>query len=203
MTVNIVLVTITMLGGATLGHTPLNVIQMIWCNLIMDILGAIALGTETYKKDDDVTVNNKSNRISRKDKILLPEMWRQIFIMSFYQVVVMTFLMYGGPFLLFEHSFNPVTAHFRYKDGEMKGEPTDKLRLYTIMFHSFILMTLFNQINSRVVDAKELNVFKTLCNNFYFWVIILFELALQHFMLISSEWTVFSALFGTAHLSSE
>jgi len=76
MTVNIVLIIITFLGGATLGHTPLNVIQMIWCNLIMDILGAIALGTETYKKDEDVSVQNKSNRISRRDKILLPEMWR-------------------------------------------------------------------------------------------------------------------------------
>jgi len=25
---------------------------MLWCNLIMDVLGAIALGTEPYKKDD-------------------------------------------------------------------------------------------------------------------------------------------------------
>lgn len=80
LTVNIVLVTVTFLGGATLGHTPLNVIQMIWTNLIMDILAAIALGTETYKKDVDVSIHNKSNRISRKDKILLPGMWRQIFI---------------------------------------------------------------------------------------------------------------------------
>jgi|TARA_B110000305_G_C19344196_1_gene590778 Ca2+-transporting ATPase len=80
MTVNITVITITFIGGATLGHTPLNVIQMIWINLIMDILAAIALGTETFKRDDDVSVKNKSNRISRKDKILLPEMWRQIFI---------------------------------------------------------------------------------------------------------------------------
>ena len=144
MTVNIVLVIITFIGGATLGHTPLNVIQMIWCNLIMDILGAIALGTETYKKDEDVSVQNKSNRISRRDKILLPEMWRQIIIQGTYQIIVMMFIMYGGPFLFFKESFNPITAELRYTDGPMKGEPTDHLRLNTILFHTFVLMTLFN-----------------------------------------------------------
>ena len=81
----------------------------------MDILGAIALGTETYKKDEDVSVQNKSNRISRRDKILLPEMWRQIFIQTIYQVIVMTFIMYGGPFLFFEDSFNPITATLRHE----------------------------------------------------------------------------------------
>jgi hypothetical protein len=41
-------------------------------NLIMDILGAIAIGTEPYKKDD------KTIRISRSQKIMMPEMWRLI-----------------------------------------------------------------------------------------------------------------------------
>ena len=34
------------IGGCTVGQTPLNVIQMLWTNLIMDSFGAIALGTE-------------------------------------------------------------------------------------------------------------------------------------------------------------
>ena len=50
LTINIVICFITILGGATTGTPPLNVIQMLWVNLIMDILGAIAIGTETYKK---------------------------------------------------------------------------------------------------------------------------------------------------------
>lgn len=32
-----------------MGVPPLNVIQMLWTNLIMDILGAIAIGTEPYR----------------------------------------------------------------------------------------------------------------------------------------------------------
>jgi Ca2+-transporting ATPase len=49
LTINLVICFITILGGATLGHTPLNVIQMLWTNLIMDILGAIAIGTEPFQ----------------------------------------------------------------------------------------------------------------------------------------------------------
>jgi len=64
MTVNIVLCTITILGAATIGHHPLNVIQMLWTNLIMDILGAIAICTEPYEVNAGST-----KRISRNDKI--------------------------------------------------------------------------------------------------------------------------------------
>jgi magnesium-transporting ATPase (P-type) len=42
---------IVLLSGATLGRSPLNVVQLLWTNLIMDILGAIAIGTEPYQKD--------------------------------------------------------------------------------------------------------------------------------------------------------
>lgn len=60
MTVNISIVFVTIIGGLFLGHTPLNVIQMLWINLIMDSLGAIAIGTEPYKKDlNTVSVENK------------------------------------------------------------------------------------------------------------------------------------------------
>lgn len=46
MTINIVICVITVLGGCTIGQIPLNIIQLLWTNLIMDVLGAIALGTE-------------------------------------------------------------------------------------------------------------------------------------------------------------
>lgn len=72
MTMNISLCFITILGGLTLGHPPLNIVQMLWCNLIMDVLAAIAIGTEPYKADSTAP----SVRISRKDKLMLPEMWR-------------------------------------------------------------------------------------------------------------------------------
>ena len=50
LTMNIVICFIHIIGGATIGHHPLNCIQLLWTNLIMDVLGAIAIGTEPYKK---------------------------------------------------------------------------------------------------------------------------------------------------------
>ena len=128
----------TVLGGFTLGHTPLNVIQMLWVNLIMDVLGAIAIGTEPYKKDSDFL---KSHRISRRDRIVLPEMWRQVLAQAVYQIVVMLVLMYFGGFIFFEHSFNLVYEPLRDTDTKL---PTHRLVLDTICFHTFILMNMFN-----------------------------------------------------------
>ena len=45
------------------------------------------------------------------------------------------------------------------------------------------MMTMFNQINSRVVEATEWNVFKTICSNPIFWFIWAAEMAIQHVML--------------------
>jgi len=87
-------------------------------------------------------------------------------------------LMYLGMYIYFDKSFNLVSTPLRYESGDKKGEPTDRLTLNTIMFHSFVLMTLFNQINCRVIEVDEINVFKTLFNNKYFWIIFIFEMGL-------------------------
>lgn len=80
--------------------------------------------------------------------------------------------------MFFEESFNLITEQLRYEEGPFKGEPTDRLRLHTIMFHTFVLMTLFNQINCRLIGPQEINICKTICNNFFFWVIMIIELVI-------------------------
>jgi len=62
------------IGGATLGQVPLNVIQMLWTNLIMDIFGAMALCTEPPSYE--ITKVVATCRISRRDKIMNPYIWR-------------------------------------------------------------------------------------------------------------------------------
>lgn len=47
LTVNLVFV-LTSLAGCFIGHMPFNVLQMLWLNLIMDILGAMALCSEPW-----------------------------------------------------------------------------------------------------------------------------------------------------------
>jgi len=110
LTMNISLCFITILGTLTLGQPPLNVIQMLWCNLIMDILAAVALGTEPFS-------GGVRKRISRKETIFTKTMWRQIFIQAFYQIAVMIFMMYFGGLMFTEKPVNIVTGPKRYSNG--------------------------------------------------------------------------------------
>jgi magnesium-transporting ATPase (P-type) len=76
---------------------------MLWVNLIMDVLGAVALGTESPGNEADA-------RISRKDGIINAFMWRNIICMGIYQTVIMLIFMYFGEMMFFKKSFNLVTA---------------------------------------------------------------------------------------------
>ena len=134
MTINLVLCFMTILGGCTLGTPPLNVVQMLWTNLIMDVLAAISIGTEPYNPNIQVA------RISRRSDIILPEMWRQIVGHAVYQIIVLCVLMYFGEFIFFKEPFNIITEPARDEDQA----PTKKLILDTLIFHTFILMNLFN-----------------------------------------------------------
>lgn len=198
LTINICLCLIVLLSGISLGNSPLNVIQLLWINLIMDTLGAIAICTEPFqanKARSDAELN--SNRISRRDKIVTAEMWRNIIGQVIYQMLVILILMYFGQMMFFNKSFNLITEVLR----DDNNEPTDKMRLHTMIFHCFVLMNLFNQINCRVILGNELNVFKTLCNNPIFWVIFIFEMGLQCYMVhVLAYYRLGSALLQIAPL---
>ena len=140
MTINIVICLITVIGGMTIGQIPLNIIQLLWTNLIMDVLGAIALGTEPPSK------SHSGSRLSRRMKLFTPKMWRQILGQTVYQIIVMLTLMYFGSLMFFTKDFDLVTEPPRSKE---------RLTLNTIMFFTFILMNLFNTFNCRILDSSE------------------------------------------------
>lgn len=71
---------IVFISGVTIGSIPFNVIQLLWFNLIMDILAAIALCTEPINERQEVPAETKEQRISRAAKIFMPGMWRNIIV---------------------------------------------------------------------------------------------------------------------------
>ena len=73
LTINVVCLAITFLGGATLGTAPFSVIQLLWINMIMDTLAAISLATEPPIAD-----SIKLEKQKKTDKIILPQMWRNV-----------------------------------------------------------------------------------------------------------------------------
>jgi len=53
--------------------SPFNVIQLLWINLVMDVLAAIALANEAPHPTE-----LRKDRIKRTDHVLSPVMWRSI-----------------------------------------------------------------------------------------------------------------------------
>jgi Ca2+-transporting ATPase len=228
LTINLTISFVTILGGI-FGHPPLNVIQMLWANLVMDILAAIALGTEKWsdkapavqtsqviaqaqsegKLDKSSIVQSFKDRddslamrIARKDPMMRPFMWQQILVQAAWQCFVLTILMFFGGLILFKED-RPNLVMTPLRDSEtLLG--TNRLIMDTFIFHVFILMNLFNSINCRVIALGELNVFRTIHHNITFLIILVLELIFQQWMVNcgSRTLTIQSALLGTGELTT-
>jgi P-type Ca2+ transporter type 2C len=126
LTVNVVALTITFLS-ALVGYTPpLNAVMMLWVNLIMDTMGALALGTEppTLELLDRRPYKRDSSLISRP-------MWRNILIQATYQLLLLMFLLNKGPQM------------YNCEDGSSHH--------FTIIFNAFVFCQVFNEFNAREI----------------------------------------------------
>lgn len=86
---------IVFFGSCIIKDSPLNAVQMLWVNLVMDTLGALSLATEPpahnvlekqpYPKDDPIV-----NEV----------MWRNIFGHAIIQIIILNLIIFGGPHFL-------------------------------------------------------------------------------------------------------
>lgn len=53
-----------------------------------------------------------------------------------------------------------------------------------MIFHTFVLMNLFNQINSRKLGWRDFNIFERFFNNFKFLLVLALEFAVQYLIVI-------------------
>jgi len=78
-------------GSVVFSDPPLNSVQMLWVNLIMDTFAALALATEPPSES---LLGRKPE--SRTDKIVNAVMWRNILGQAVYQIIVMLVLLSCG-----------------------------------------------------------------------------------------------------------
>ena len=71
---------------------PLNAVMMLWVNLIMDTLGALALGTELPSME---VLNRRP--YNRDASLVSRPMWRNILVQSAFQLILLCILMFAGP----------------------------------------------------------------------------------------------------------
>lgn len=112
--INIVCVVIVLLGALSFGNSPFSVIQLLWINLIMDTLAAISIATEPPSKIPSNWGLEGSVR-KKEDKIILPVMWRNVFVQCAYQLLVLVVLLYSAPWW-FGEGYNLVNSEFDSTD---------------------------------------------------------------------------------------
>jgi len=92
LSVNVVAMSIVFFGSVFLKDSPLNAVQMLWVNLIMDTLGALALATEP--PDEDILLRQP---YKKNNPIVTQVMWRNVFGHAIYQIIVLSLVIFSGP----------------------------------------------------------------------------------------------------------
>ena len=157
LTTNVVAVFMTFLGGIILKDSPLNAIQMLWVNLIMDSFASLALATED---PTDELLNRKP--YSRDASILTPMMILNIFSQSLFQIIVLTVIIFYGDWMFGVPSDREL-EHFMWNN--VNGYH------FTIFFNIFVYMQVFNSINARKLQKNEYNVFSGILGNWLYLMI--------------------------------
>ncbi|XP_065848888.1 calcium-transporting ATPase 5, plasma membrane-type-like isoform X4 [Euphorbia lathyris] len=118
---------------------PLNIgDQLLWVNLIMDTLGALALATEP---PTDHLMHRPP--VGRREPLVTNIMWKNLLLQAVYQVSVLLVLNFHGKRLLGPKDDNHDEAN-KVKD--------------TLIFNVFVLCQIFNEFNVRKPD--EMNIFE-------------------------------------------
>ncbi|KAK9867201.1 hypothetical protein WJX84_002696, partial [Apatococcus fuscideae] len=91
MTVNFVALVLAFVAAVTNGEQPLNVLQLLWVNLIMDALAALALATEDPAPE---LLLNKPH--GRNEPLINGLMWKHIACQAVYQLFWLFLIFYGA-----------------------------------------------------------------------------------------------------------
>ncbi|KAK4394994.1 Calcium-transporting ATPase 9, plasma membrane-type [Sesamum angolense] len=143
LTVNVAALVINVVAAVSSGDVPLTTVQLLWVNLIMDTLGALALATEP---PTDHLMDRTP--VGRRELFVTNIMWRNLIVQAVYQVAVLLVLNFCGISIL-------------------KLEKDEKAHAYmvknTVIFNAFVFCQIFNEFNAR--KPEEINVFSGVTKN--------------------------------------
>jgi len=95
LTVNVVALITSFIGSVIMWESPLQAIQLLWVNLIMDSLASLALATEEPKED---LLSRPPYR--KKEYIISQKMVKHILGMSIFQAIILFTFVFGGPYFI-------------------------------------------------------------------------------------------------------
>ncbi|XP_029292014.1 plasma membrane calcium-transporting ATPase 3b isoform X2 [Cottoperca gobio] len=161
LTVNVVAVIVAFTGACITQDSPLKAVQMLWVNLIMDTFASLALATEP--PTEDLLLRKP---YGRNNPLISLTMMKNILGHGVYQLIIIFTLLFIG-----EHIFNIDSG----RNAPLHSPPSEH---YTIIFNTFVLMQLFNEINARKIHGER-NVFDGIFANPIFCTIVVGTFAVQ------------------------
>lgn len=181
LTVNVGACIITFIGAIIGKESPLQAIQLLWVNLIMDSLASLALATEMPKESllDRLPQNRDDYIVSRK-------MVKHILGQAIWQCIVLFTFLFAGEYMLPEsdpkYAFKPDETPMMVFPGRASGWDGEDLftpkmmadlgpsRHLTWIFTAFVMMQIFNMIAARKIH-DEWNIFEGIHKNLIFCVL--------------------------------
>uniref|UniRef100_A0A8C9X113 Calcium-transporting ATPase n=1 Tax=Sander lucioperca TaxID=283035 RepID=A0A8C9X113_SANLU len=154
LTVNVVAVIVAFTGACITQDSPLKAVQMLWVNLIMDTFASLALATEP---PTEALLLRKP--YGRNKPLISRTMMKNILGQGVFQLITIFTLLFAG-----EKFFDIDSG----RNAPLHAPPSEH---YTIVFNTFVLMQLFNEINARKIHGER-NVFEGIFNNLIFCSIV-------------------------------
>lgn len=216
LTVNVVALITAFIGSVIMWESPLQPIQLLWVNLIMDSFASLALATELPKEE-----LLKRPPYRKKEYIISQKMVKHILGISIFQAIVLFVFVFAGPLFIpelgdkewtketmgFERSL--VASHPNPKIREWDGEYVvsgmvqglDGAEIYryfegqtpsrhlTVVFNLFVLFQIFNMVAARKIN-DEFNIFEGIFTNAMFSGIWLLIVAGQYFIVQFGGWAL-------------
>ncbi|TRY99891.1 hypothetical protein DNTS_033998 [Danionella cerebrum] len=138
LTVNVVAVIVAFTGACITQDSPLKAVQMLWVNLIMDTFASLALATEP---PTEALLLRKP--YGRNNPLISRTMMKNILGHAVYQLIIIFTLLFVG-----EKIFDIDSG----RNAPLHSPPSEH---YTIIFNTFVLMQLFNEINARKIHGER------------------------------------------------
>ncbi|KAF9174725.1 hypothetical protein BGX21_009439 [Mortierella sp. AD011] len=181
LTVNITAVLLTLVTAVISSEQKpvMSAVQLLWINLIMDTLAALALAT------DSPTIDLLDRQPEPRSAPLITfTMWKMILGQSILQLIITFVLKYAGMDILnYDEIPNWLQPRIAQDPSNADGIRNayfgfKQQELDTMVFNTFVFLQIFNEVNCRRLDNR-LNIFSGIQKNHYFSSIFVIMVVFQ------------------------
>lgn len=172
LVVNVVAVLLNFISACAGVPLPLGAVPLLWVNMIMDSMGALALATEPPRLE-----LLKRKPFGRTAPLINREMYRNIIGMSVFQLAVCLVLQFGGKQIFRLANGVEICTDITTEAQQKICDEYLDLEVSSIIFNVFVFMQIGSEINSRRITGK--NVFEGIYKSTLFLIIIALTVAVQ------------------------